>query len=95
MELTLEQRATAIAMVEYLKEQGYILSPEERVELSEYRALNDKYISGKEAADMIGCVPSFVIKLRESKILKYRMVGSHPKYSVKSVREYLKKRTIG
>jgi hypothetical protein len=95
MELTLEQRATAIAMVEYLKEQGYILAPAEREELAEYRELKDGYVSGKEAAKMIGCFPSYIVKLKDNKVLKYRMVGSHPRYSVKSIQEYLKKRTIG
>lgn len=94
MELTLDQRMTAIAIVEYLKEQGYILSPDERAELMEYRALNDKYISGKEVAEMLNCAPSFVTKLKDTKALKYRMNGSRAMYSVKSVREYIKKRTI-
>ena len=95
MELTLDQRMTAIAIVEYLKEQGYILSPEERQELTQYRELNEQYISGKEAAKMLNCSPSYITKLKDLKALKYRMKGSHPEYSVKSVREYLKKRTIG
>lgn len=94
MELTLEHRQIAIAMVEYLKEQGYILSPQASEKLKEYQEKEDKYICGKEVADMLGCKPQFVTKLKNNKVLEYYMKGSRPMYSVKSVNRYIEKRTI-
>ena len=94
MELTLEQRQIAIAMVEYLKEQGYVLSPQASEKLKEYQDKEDEYICGKEVADRLGCKPQFVTKLKNSKALKYYMKGSRPMYSVKSVNKYIEKRMI-
>ena len=94
MNLTLEQRQIAIAMVEYLREQGYILSPDDSKALSEFKARETEYISGKEAAQVIGCSPAYVIKLRNNGQLGYKMIGSKPMYSVKSINRYLSKRTV-
>ena len=93
-ELTLEQRAIAIAMAEYLKSEGYILSPEERVELENYRKSDESYVTGKAAAQMIGCSPARVIELRKRGLLKYKMEGSVPRYSVKSIKSYNLSRSI-
>lgn len=93
-QLTLEQRQIAIAMVEYLRTEGYILSPDEKKELQELREREGQFISGKEAAEMIGCSPAYIIKMRKEGLLTYRMVGDTPKYSVKSIQKYINKRTI-
>ena len=94
MELTLEQRQIAIAMVEYLKEQGYVLSPQGSAKLKEYEDKEDEYICGKEVALRLGCKPQFVTKLKNGNVLKYYMKGSRPMYSVKSVNRYIERRTI-
>ena len=94
MELSLEHRQIAIAIVEYLRKEGYILSPEERKELQELRDKQVEYVSGKEAAKLLGCTPAYVIKMRKDGLLTYRMVGSTPKYSLKSINRYINKRTI-
>lgn len=94
MELTLEHKQIAIAMVEYLHSQGYILSPKDSQALQELRERDTEFVSGKEAAEMIGCSPAYVIKIRKDGHLTYRMVGDTPKYSVKSIQKYIKKRTI-
>lgn len=93
-ELTLEQRQIAIAMVDYLREQGYILSPQECKELREYRERDDEWICGIEAAKMLGCSPTQVTRLKNRKAVKYRLEGSKPLYSVKDLNRYIKKRTI-
>lgn len=95
MELTLEQRQIAIAMVDYLREMGYILAPAEVKELNELRELNDSWVNGKTAAGIIGCSQTQVTRLKKSKKLKYKMVGSKPLYSVNFLRQFNKNRTIG
>lgn len=94
MELTLEHRQIAIAMVEYLMEQGYVLSPQASQKLKEYQDKEDEYICGKEVAQRLGCQQSFVTKLKNNKTLEYYMKGSKPMYSVKSVNRYIETRTI-
>jgi hypothetical protein len=94
MKLTLEQRMTAIAMVEYLREQGYILSPTDKLELEQRRAADDEYLCGKDAAEMIGCSPQYITKLKAQGVLKYYLKGSDPMYSVKSLKKYISSRTV-
>lgn len=94
MELTLEQKAIAIAIAEYLKSEGYILSPDEKIELENYRKNDESYVTGKQAANMIGCSPARVIELRKRGLLRYKMEGSVPRYSVKSIKAYNKSRMI-
>lgn len=94
MELSLEQRQIAIAMVDYLRAQGYILSPQEYEELQEYRKREDSWICGTEVANMLGCSRANVTQLKRERKLKYRLEGSRPMYSVKSVNQYIKRRTI-
>lgn len=95
MELTLEQRQIAIAMVDYLREMGYILSPTEVKELKELREQNDSWVSGKEAAVIIGCSQTQVTRLKNRKALKFKMEGAKPLYSVRDLHRYNQKRTIG
>lgn len=92
-ELTLEQKAIAIALAEFLKAEGYILSPDERRELDMYRKSDDSYVTGKKAAEMLGCSPARVVYLRKRGLLKYKYEGSVPRYSVKSIKAYNNSRT--
>jgi hypothetical protein len=94
VELTLEQRAIAMALVEYLKSEGYVLSPEDKEELEDYRRNDDSYVTGKKASDMIGCSQSRIIALRDRGLLRYIREGSVPRYSVKSIKEYIRSREI-
>lgn len=93
-ELTLEQKAVAIALAEFLKAEGYILSAKDKEELERYRQAEDSYISGLKAAEMIGCSPARVIALRQKGLIKYKLEGTVPKYSVKSIKAYNKSRMI-
>ena len=94
MELSLEHRQIAIAIVEYLRTEGYIISPEERKELQELRDKQVEYVSDKEAAKLLGCTPAYIIKMRKEGLLTYRMIGSTPRYSLKSINKYISKRTF-
>lgn len=95
MELTLEQKQIAIAMVEYLREQGYILSPEAAQQLQKYKEAEDEYICGADVARRLGIDRASVTRLKNKGILKYWMNGSKPMYSVKSVNRYIQKRMMG
>lgn len=95
VELTLDQKAIAIAIVEYLKSEGYILTPEEKKELENYRASDEEYVSGKVAAKLLGCSQARVIQIRKRGLLKYKIEGAVPRYSVKSIKKYNQKRAIG
>lgn len=94
MTLTAEHKAIAIAVAEYLRKEGYVLSKEEREELRSYREQDDEYINGIGAAKMIGCSPARITTLRKRGVLKYKMEGSVPRYSVKSIRKYNKSRAV-
>ena len=94
VELTLEQRAIAIAMAEYLKSEGYILSPDDKKELDLYRQQDEEYITGIKAAEMLGCSPARVCTLRKRGLLKYKMEGSVPRYSVRSIKKYNQSRIV-
>lgn len=94
MELTLEQRQIAIAMVEYLRQEGYVLSPEDSKALKAFQQRETEYVSGKEAAQIIGCSPAYIVKLKKAGQLGYMMKGSKPMYSVKSINRYLSRRTV-
>lgn len=93
-ELTLEQKAIAIALAEFLKAEGYILSPDERKELEMYRKNDDAYVTGKKAAEMLGCSPARIIYLRKQGSLRYKYEGSVPRYSVKSIKAYNNSRMV-
>lgn len=93
-ELTIEHKAIAIALAEFLREEGYILSPDERKELERYRKNDDIYVSGKKAAELIGCSPARVIELRKRGLLKHKYEGSVPRYSVKSIQTYNNSRLV-
>ena len=93
-ELTLEHKAIAVALAEYLKEEGYLLSLGEKEELEKYRLMDDEWVNGIVAAKMIGCSPAQVIKLRKRGAIKYKTEGSVPRYSVRSIKAYNNSRIV-
>ena len=81
--LTLEKMTQqAEIMANHLTACGRLLTPEQAEEYRILRAASsEEWLTGKEAADFLGCSPAQITKLMSRGKLEFYLEGKRPKYS--------------
>ena len=85
----------AQALFEKLDQRGMILTPQQADEYKELRRLREEeektWLTGVEAAKILGCSGSTVGRLATTGKLEFSIVGKVPKYSIAGLKRYMKK----
>ncbi|MBE6246118.1 MAG: helix-turn-helix domain-containing protein [Bacteroidales bacterium] len=85
----------ANALFEKLDSRGMILTPQQADEYRELRQLREEeentWLTGVEAAKILGCSSSTVGRLATTGKLEFTIVSKVPKYSIAGLKRYMKK----
>lgn len=92
-EIKISALAEKVAAV--LSNKGYLISAEQMKEYKQLKKFKgEDYISGVEAARMMGCSPSTITRLAARGKLEMVQVGNVYKYTRRGILSYLDKRKI-